>query len=175
MRADCALNVVLIGMPGAGKSTIGVLLAKRLGYHFVDTDLLIQAEEQARLQEIIAQHGLEVFKRVEEQTLCRLKASHSVIATGGSAVYSETAMRHLAELGRVVFIDVPLAELKKRVDDMDTRGLVLDPGDDFSGLFARRRPLYQKWANITVAGTKMKPDRIAATIETMVCSQSRPE
>jgi len=170
MRADCALNIVLIGMPGAGKSTVGVLLAKRLGYHFIDTDLLIQTGEQARLQQLIAERGMNVFKQVEEQTLCRLKASRSVIATGGSAVYSEPAMHHLAELGLLVFIDVPLAELKKRVSDMDTRGLVLDPGEDFSRLFARRHPLYQKWASVTVEGAKMKPDQIAATIETMVCT-----
>ncbi|PLX82219.1 MAG: shikimate kinase [Desulfuromonas sp.] len=175
MRTDCALNIVLIGMPGAGKSTVGVLLAKRLGYHFIDTDLLIQTGEQARLQQIIAERGLEAFKRVEERVLGSLKTGHSVIATGGSAVYSEPAMRHLAELGRLVFIDVPLAELKKRVDDMDTRGLALDPGEDFSHLFARRRPLYQKWAGITVEGTNMNPGQIAATIETMVCSDSRPE
>src|SRR5512139_692441 len=102
------MNIVLIGMPGAGKSSVGVLLAKRLGYHFVDTDLLIQVEAHSRLQLIISRQGLDAFKAIEEQVVCRLSPQRTVIATGGSVVYSEAAMNHLQRLGRLVFLDLPL-------------------------------------------------------------------
>ncbi|MDT8441144.1 MAG: shikimate kinase [Desulfuromonadales bacterium] len=169
MRTDCARNIVLIGMPGAGKSTVGVLLAKRLGYHFIDTDLLIQAGAQARLQQIIAARGMAAFKMIEAEVLCRLSASRAVVATGGSAVYSKEAMHHLADLGRMVFIDVPLADLQNRIEDMDSRGLVLDADEDFPGLFARRRPLYRSWADITIDAAGLTPGAVAATIEDRVC------
>jgi shikimate kinase len=104
MRINCALNIILIGMPGAGKSTVGVLLAKRLGYNFIDTDLLLQSQQQCRLQQIIAREGLENFKTIEEQVLIELTTTHSVVATGGSAVYSERAMGRLRKLGQLVFI-----------------------------------------------------------------------
>lgn len=169
MRTDCSMNVVLLGMPGAGKSTVGVLLAKRLGYDFVDTDLLIQARHKGRLQQIIAARGMSAFKAIEEEILCELTARHTVIATGGSAVYSTAGMRHLGQLGCRVFIDIPLAELLRRVDDMDTRGLVLDPGEDFARLYSRRRPLYQSWADMTVDGTGLLPGAVAAAIEDRVC------
>lgn len=174
MRSDCPRNLILIGMPGAGKSTIGVLLAKRLGYHFIDTDLFIQVRARARLQQIIAARGMPAFKELEERTLCELTVNRSVIATGGSAVYSEPGMHHLAQLGCILFLDIPLQELQRRVDDMDTRGLVLDPGEDFAQLFARRRPLYQAWAQITINGAGMKPDAIAAAIESRACGGTVP-
>ena len=169
MRNDCAFNIILIGMPGAGKSTVGVLLAKRLGYHFVDTDLLIQAASGKRLQEIIRDRGMAAFKQLEEEQLCTLATSHTVIATGGSAIYSQKAMDHLRQFGETIFLDVPLAELKQRVEDMDTRGVVLDPGEDFDQLFQHRRPLYQSFADLTIDGSGMNAEAIAAAIEQAAC------
>jgi len=170
MRTNCALNIILIGMPGAGKSTVGVLLAKRLGYHFVDTDLLLQAKEQRRLQQIIQQVGLEAFKQLEEEVLCSLDTTHSVIATGGSAVYSKRAMAHLKGLGRLVFLDVPLAELSARVRDMDSRGLVIGPDKTYAQLYTERQPLYEAYAEVTISGGGQVIDTIAAAIEKAVCS-----
>ncbi len=169
MRTDCALNIILIGMPGAGKSTVGVLLAKRLGYNFIDTDLILQSEQQCRLQEIIARVGLEEFKQLEADVMCNLATSHSVVATGGSAVYSARAMGHLQKLGQLVFIDIPLAELQKRVVDMDTRGLVIGPGESYEKLYLERQPLYQQYAEVTIAGAGLTVDAVAAAIEEQVC------
>ena len=169
MRTDCALNIILIGMPGAGKSTVGVLLAKRLGYNFVDTDLLLQSQQRGRLQEIIAREGMERFKELEADTLCSLATTHSVVATGGSAVYSARAMARLRALGQLVFIDIPLAELLPRVHDMDTRGLVIGPGESYEQLYRERQPLYEKYAEVTIAGAGMTVEAVAAAIEEQVC------
>jgi shikimate kinase len=175
MRTDCARNIILIGMPGAGKSTVGVLLAKRLGYHFVDTDLLLQTEQGCRLQEIITRVGLDAFKKLEADQLCRLDISHAVVATGGSAIYSDRAMGHLRTLGQRVFIDIPLAELLGRVNDMDSRGLVIGPGESYEELFAERLPLYRRYAEITIAGGGLKVEAVAAAIEECVCGISPNE
>ena len=172
MRTDCALNIILIGMPGAGKSTVGVLLAKRLGYNFVDTDLLLQSQQRGRLQEIIARAGMERFKELEADTLCSLAATHSVVATGGSAVYSARAMDLLRTLGHLVFIDIPLAELQSRVHDMDTRGLVIGPGESYEQLYRERQPLYEKYAEVTIAGAGMTVEAVAAAIEQQVCGSA---
>ena len=172
MRTDCALNIILIGMPGTGKSTVGVLLAKRLGYHFVDTDLLLQTQQESRLQQIIANVGLEAFKMIEAEALCTLNTTRSVIATGGSAVYSALAMARLKKLGQLVFIDTPLAELLDRVHDMDSRGLVIGPGETYEHLYEERQPLYKKYAEITISGGGLKVEAIAAAIEQSVCGQT---
>jgi len=169
MRTDCALNIILIGMPGAGKSTVGVLLAKRLGYNFVDTDLLLQSQQQCCLQQLIAREGLENFKVIEEQVLIELTTIHSVVATGGSAVYSERAMGRLKNLGQLVFIDIPLEELLGRVNDMDNRGLVIDPNETYENLYKERLPLYQKYAEVTIPGDGMTVEAVAAEIEKSVC------
>ena len=172
MRADCALNIILIGMPGAGKSTVGVLLAKRLGYQFVDTDLLLQTRHHCRLQQIIAREGLATFKQIEEDVMCSLATVHSVVATGGSAVYSERAMDHLRQLGQLVFIDIPLDELLTRVNDMDNRGLVIGPDETYEHLYYERQPLYTKYAEVTIAGSGLTVEAVAAAIEQHVCGQS---
>jgi shikimate kinase len=171
MRTDCALNIILIGMPGAGKSTVGVLLAKRLGYQFIDTDLQLQIRQQCRLQQIIAMHGLAIFKRLEEEVLCALETTHSVVATGGSAVYSERAMVHLKRLGQLVFIDIPLMELLDRVNDMDSRGLVIGPNETYQDLYLERQPLYRKYAEVIIDGGSLTVEAIAAKIEQSVCGQ----
>ena len=172
MRQGCALNIILIGMPGAGKSTVGVLLAKRLGYNFIDTDLLLQIQHQCRLQDIIAQFGLERFKEFEANVLSEIETSYCVIATGGSAVYSANAMNHLKKIGQVVFIDIPLNELLRRVNDMDTRGIVIGPGESFEKLYGERQPLYQKYAEIKIPATGLTVQEVAAAIEERVCSKS---
>lgn len=172
MRTDCALNIILIGMPGAGKSTVGVLLAKRLGYHFVDTDLLLQTTQHCRLQQIIANVGLEAFKELEADVLCNLETTRSVIATGGSAVYSERAMVKLRKLGQLVFIDIPLEELLDRVNDMDTRGLVIGPNESYENLYEERQPLYKQYAEVTISGGGLRVEAVAAAIEQAVCGKT---
>jgi shikimate kinase len=169
MRSDCPDNIILIGMPGAGKSSIGVLLAKRLGYQFVDTDLLIQGEAHCRLQQIIAHHGLAAFKALEEKVVRGLTLRRSVIATGGSVVYSEKAMRHLQQLGHLVHLDLPLDELQQRVRNMDSRGLVIDPGETFADLYEHRLPEYRRYAGLTIPCAGLSQEEIAAAIEEKLC------
>lgn len=140
-------NIVLIGMPGAGKSTLGVVLAKRLGLGFVDTDLLIQTRTQSQLRQIITRQGLEAFCAIEEATVLSLEVSDTVIATGGSVVYSKKAMEHLRSHGLVFFLDVPLPELEIRIGDPALRGVVITPGQTLPELFSRRRPLYCAYAD----------------------------
>jgi len=173
-RCDCPDNIILIGMPGAGKSTVGVLLAKRLGYNFADSDLLLQAQQRRRLQAIIAEQGLATFKRLEEELLCSLQGHRTVFATGGSAVYSETAMQHMQSLGRRVFLDVPLAELSDRIRDMDSRGLVIDPGQDLADLYRQRLPLYRRHADLTIHADQLTAEAAAAAIEAAVCATRPP-
>jgi shikimate kinase len=169
MRSDCPLNIVLIGMPGAGKSSIGVLLAKRLGYDFIDTDLLIQVEAHCRLQQIIVHHGLAAFMALEERVVCKLAPQRTVIATGGSVIYSAAAMARLQQIGRLVFLDLPLPMLQQRIRNMDSRGLVIDPGETFAALYARRLPLYRRYAELTIPCGVLAPEEIAATIEGALC------
>jgi shikimate kinase len=169
MRADCPNNIILIGMPGAGKSSVGVLLAKRLGYHFVDTDLLIQVAAQQRLQEIIAGQGLAAFMVLETRAVCQLAPQHTVVATGGSVVYSDAAMTHLQQIGRLVYLDLPLAILQRRVWNLDSRGLVIDPDESFADLYARRTPLYRHYAELTIPCEGLAPEAIAAAIEQALC------
>ena len=143
-------NVILIGMPGAGKSTVGVILAKRLGFDFIDTDLLIQTRAGKSLQAIINEDGLDAFRSIEAETLVGLEVDRTVIATGGSAVYSPQAMTTLKKNGIAVFINTPLQTLQTRISDMSTRGMVIAPGESCAGLFIERNPLYRKFADIVV-------------------------
>lgn len=143
-------NIVLIGMPGCGKSSIGVVLAKVLGYDFVDSDLLIQARERRRLYEIIAAEGQERFNAIEEEVNAAIETSHTVIATGGSVVYGPRAMRHLGEIGDIVYLKLPLAEIEKRLGNLRKRGVSLRPGQTLGDLYRERVPLYEKYADITV-------------------------
>lgn len=157
-------NIVLIGMPGAGKSTVGVLLAKRLGLDFIDTDLLIQNRRGLRLQQIIDSEGLDTFLRLEEEVLLGLRAKGAVVATGGSAVYTESGMAALKRNGTVVFLHVPLATLKERIRDIDSRGLAVEPGETLADLYRRRLPLYQRHADLKVDGTGKSMEEMAAAI-----------
>ena len=145
-------NVTLIGMPGAGKSTVGVVLAKILGKDFIDTDLLIQAEHGRTLQKIIDEVGPEGFIEVENDVLSRVDAENSIISTGGSAIYSDEAMRHLAEIGPVVYLQISYESLCERLSDLQERGVVLKGGMGMSlrELYDERLPLYERYAGITV-------------------------
>lgn len=143
-------NIVLIGMPGVGKSTAGVVLAKVLGYEFIDADLIIQQQEGKLLREIIAEVGTEGFIEVENRVNSQIEVEKSVIATGGSVVYGKEAMQHLREIGTVVYLKVSYDILEKRLHDIKGRGVVLKDGQDLRGLYEERVPLYEKYADITV-------------------------
>lgn len=147
-------NIILIGMPGAGKSTLGVLLARAMNYRFMDTDLLIQEREGKLLCEIIAEKGMEGFLEIEGDVNAGIEAEHTVIAPGGSAIYSEKAMRHFSEIGTVVYLHVPVTELSKRLGDLKRRGVVLKEGQSLETLFEERRVYYERYAKVTVDVTK---------------------
>lgn len=143
-------NYTLIGMPGAGKSTIGVLLAKALGYEFIDTDLVIQQREGKLLKEIIAQEGNDGFKKIEEEVNASIEASQSVIAPGGSAIYSEKAMEHFKKIGMVIYLKLSFESVKHRLGNLKARGVVLEKGQTLYDLYCERVPIYEKYADITV-------------------------
>ena len=143
-------NIALIGMPGVGKSTIGVILAKVLGYQFVDADLVIQKEEGKLLREIIAEVGTDGFIEVENRVNAGLMVEHSIIATGGSVVYGVEAMEHLKKIGTVIYLKLPYEELRVRLHDIKGRGVVLREGQTFLDLYKERVPLYEKYADLTV-------------------------
>lgn len=144
-------NIVLIGMPGVGKSTIGVILAKVMGYQFLDADLVIQQQEGRLLREIIEEVGTDGFIQVENRVNASLTCSKTIIATGGSVVYGEEAMRHLKEIGTVVYLQVPFAVIEKRLSDIKGRGVVLRDGQTLHDLYMERTPLYEQYADITVS------------------------
>lgn len=158
-------NLVLIGMPGAGKSTVGVVLAKQTSRGFVDTDLLIQTSQEKSLQEIVDEHGYQRLREIEEAILIALQVNHSVIATGGSAVYSEAAMQHLKQDSLLIFLDVELEKLKQRVGDCRSRGIARQQGQSFADLFQERVPLYRKHAGLTIRCDGLTPE--------MICQQIR--
>ena len=144
-------NIVLIGMPGVGKSTIGVILAKVLGYSFLDADLLIQEQEGKLLREIIEEKGTDGFIEVENRVNASIRADRAIIATGGSVVYGKEAMEHLKEIGRVVYVKVSYAILEKRLADIKGRGGVLKKGQTLETLFEERSKLYEQYADIEVS------------------------
>jgi shikimate kinase len=143
-------NIVLIGMPAVGKSTIGVLLAKRFGRYFLDTDVFIQAVVGRTLQQIIDSDGLEKFCEIEAQHILCIDKTDCVIATGGSVVYSDAAMKHLKKNGIIVYLDLPLDMIKKRLTDLNIRGVVMSKGQTINDLYKKRSPLYKQWAEFTI-------------------------
>lgn len=145
-------NIILIGMPGCGKSTAGVLLAKTLGYSFLDTDLLLQQKAGKKLYEIIRDDGMEAFLQLENETVASLEDSDkTVIATGGSVVLGEAAMARLKSLGKIVYLQLPLTQIEHRVSNIKTRGIAMKPGEGLADVYAHRVPLYEQYADVTVS------------------------
>jgi shikimate kinase len=157
-------NIVLIGMPGSGKSTVGVILAKKTTRDFVDTDILIQKSQSRPLQDIVDKDGYLALRHIEEEVLLALNVSQHVISTGGSAVYGERAMAHLKASGIAVFLDVTLETLEARVPDFTTRGLAKRPEQSFAELFAERNSLYRKYADIAIKCDGLTPDQVCQEI-----------
>ena len=143
-------NITLIGMPGSGKSTVGVLLAKAMGLNFLDVDLLIQQREGQLLQEILDDHGVDHFLDAEEAAVKSIHCSRTVIAPGRSAVCREGAISHLKALGPVVYLRVPMEELNTRIKNLSSRGIAMQPGQTLADVMAYRAPLYERYADLTV-------------------------
>lgn len=143
-------NLVLIGMPGAGKSTVGVVLAKKMGYQFMDSDLVIQEQTGKFLHEIITEKGLDGFKQVENDINASIETDHSIIATGGSVIYGKEAMEHLASIGTIVYLKLTCDTLAERLGDLNERGVALKEGQTLLDLYKERVPLYEQYAHITI-------------------------
>ncbi|MEW4455623.1 shikimate kinase [Bremerella sp. JC817] len=165
MTAAAGSNVTLIGMPGSGKSTIGVVLAKRMNLQFVDTDLIIQTTQQRTLQQIMDADGFDKFCQIEESAVLTLDVEKHVIATGGSVCYGPDGMAHLKSLGKVVFLKTSLQTLEKRLSNMATRGIALKPGQTLEGLFHERNALYTQYADLTIDCDGLNVERISEQIE----------
>jgi|WetSurMetagenome_2_1015567.scaffolds.fasta_scaffold289011_2 shikimate kinase len=157
-------NIILIGMPGSGKSTVGVILAKRLSLGFIDTDLLIQQDQNRTLQEIVDRDGYMALRTIEEKILLKLSSVNHVIATGGSAAYSAPAMDHLRAIGAVVFLNVDIPTLEARVRDFATRGLAKRPDQTLEELFEERYSLYVKYADITIDAARLSQEETCEAI-----------
>lgn len=161
-------NVTLIGMPGSGKSTIGVILAKALRYQFLDTDLLIQKEEKRSLSEIIAQEGTEKFKEIENRVNASVHVTDTVIAPGGSVIYCDEAMEHLRSIGKVVYLKLSLESVSARLGNLKDRGVLLKEGQTLKDLYEERVPLYEKYADIIVdEDGKNLEESLKAVLETI--------
>lgn len=143
-------NIILIGMPGAGKSTVGVVLAKKMGYCFVDSDLVIQEKTKKLLHEIIREEGLQGFLEVENQINASLEVDNAVVATGGSVIYGSEAMEHLKEIGTVVYLRLSYRTIERRLGDLHERGVALKKGQTLESLYQERIPYYEKYADITI-------------------------
>ena len=159
-----AETISLIGMPGAGKSTVGVVLAKLLGMRFVDTDLDIQVKANATLQQILERDGYLRLRAIEEEVLLAVDLGRSVVATGGSVVYSKAAMQRLRAAGPIVHLEADLATLEQRVAAAPLRGIACAAGQGFADIFAARTPLYQRYADLAVDATAHPPETVAAAI-----------
>lgn len=157
-------NIVLVGMPSAGKSTIGIILAKVLGYQFLDSDLLIQEQEKELLKDIIDKRGIDGFLAIENQINREIDTDHTVIATGGSVIYGKEAMEHLQETGVIVYIKLTLQTISERLGNIKQRGVVLRNGQTLKMLYEERCPLYEKYAHITVDGEDLNTEELMENI-----------
>jgi shikimate kinase len=157
-------NIVLVGMPGAGKSTVGVLLAKAASMDFLDTDVVIQSAEGRRLQAILDEVGVLAFRRMEERHCLGISPGRTVVATGGSVVYGRAAMEHFRRLGRIVWLDLPLDSLRARLTNLDSRGVVMWPGQTIETIHVERTPLYRRWADVTIGCARKSQERIVEEI-----------
>ena len=157
-------NVILVGMPSCGKSTVGVILAKTMNKGFVDTDLLIQQKEGKALQTIINEHGNEYFHHVEENVLLEVDVRNFVIATGGSAIYFDRAMEHLKENGKIVYLKVSLETILERLNNIKTRGVTLGKGQTLEDLYEQRIPLYEKHADVVIEAEHLTMEEVVEKI-----------
>lgn len=166
------VNIVLIGMPGCGKSTVGVLLAKALGMAFVDTDVVLQAREGRKLQQMIDAIGIDAFLQKEEEAILSLSCDRTVIATGGSVVYGQAAMKHLHAHGTVVYIRLPYALIEHRLQNLATRGVTLREGQTLRDLYDERVPLYEAEADVVFDGSEGDIEQTVAALATRLAPLS---
>lgn len=158
-------------MPSSGKSTVGVIIAKHLGMSFVDTDVILQTQQTKKLQDIINTDGIEKFLEIEENTILSLDLSNTVIATGGSVVYSEKAMKHLKANGIVIYLNINMRTVTRRLKNIKTRGVVLSPGQTLEEIYQKRKPLYEKYADIIIDSSENSIDEtIEAILDKIVIS-----
>lgn len=157
-------NIVLIGMPGSGKSTVGIILAKIAAKDFVDTDVLIQLSENRTLQDIVDTEGHMALRRIEERVLLSVNHKNHVIATGGSAAYSDKAMKHLKQDGLIVFLNADLSCLRSRIQNYETRGLAKRPDQTFQDLFQERHELYTRYADISIDCSTLSQEQVCTEI-----------
>jgi len=157
-------NLILIGMTGAGKSTVGIILAKVLSFGFIDTDVLIQINRQKSLQQILDKSDHLNLRRVEEEEILKLNVNRHVIATGGSAIYSEKAMAHLRGISTIVFLEVDFDEIERRIKNFDTRGIAKAKDQSFRELFEERQALYRRYADFRVDGNRLSQEELAEQI-----------
>ena len=157
-------NIILIGMPATGKSTVGVILAKIIGYQFMDSDLVIQEQEGRKLHEIITEDGIEGFLTLEEQINAKIEAEHTVIATGGSVIYGKLAMEHFKKMGKIVYLQVEYEELMNRLHNIRQRGVVVRPGQTMEDLYQERSALYSQYADIVIQEKNGTPEQVIAEI-----------
>jgi shikimate kinase len=155
-------NIVFVGMPASGKSTVGVIVAKVMGMNFIDSDIVIQQRENAKLNELIEEYGIDDFLKREEQALLSINVDNTVIATGGSAIYSDAGMKHLSNNATIIYLKVSLDNLKDRLTDLKARGVVIRPGESIEQMYATRSVLYEKYADIIV-------EEKGTSIEDTVC------
>jgi shikimate kinase len=158
-------NITLIGMPGAGKSTVGIILAKVLSFGFIDTDILIQINRQKPLQDIMNETGYLNLRNIEENEVLKLNIDRHIIATGGSVVYSEKTMKHLKSISKIIFLDVDFDIIKKRIHNFDTRGIARAEHQTIEDLFVEREILYRKYAEYTVQSSYFNQDETAEEIK----------
>ena len=163
-------TISLVGMPGAGKSTVGVLLAKLTGLRFVDTDLDIQVREEATLQEILQEHGYRYLRQVEESVLLDVSLQHALVSTGGSVVYSAPSMLRLKSLGPVVYLQTDLSTLEQRIAAAPPRGIASDGAQSFGQVYAERTPLYEQYADYTVKTGSHSPEQVASEVLRLLSS-----
>ena len=157
-------NIILIGMPGCGKSTVGVVLAKAAGMDFIDSDLVIQKQTGKRLSQIIEENGDVGFREIENRINAALEAENSVIATGGSVIYGTDAMRHLKTIGTVVYLKLSCEAIEDRLGDLHERGVTIQPGWTLRDLYNERVPLYEKWADLTLDCEQLRLREVVAAI-----------
>ena len=157
-------NLTLIGMPGAGKSTVGIILAKDLSFGFIDTDILIQINQQKSLQEIINESDHLNLRKIEEGEILKLNIDKHIISTGGSVPYSKASMAHLSKISTIVFLQASYEEIERRIHNFETRGIAKSKDQTFRELFAERQVLYEKYADITVACDELNQDEVAMAV-----------